>query len=629
MKPLRVLLFVLASLVAFGPALAASPVEEVIYYESRDEIPMNYQWDLTPIFASQADYDRAFAEVDRGIAGIEAYRGRLGDSAERLASGLQAVSDLFEQTWELAVYAGQSRDTKTTDPEALDRYNRFQALAAKAFQTVSFVEPEIAEIPDKKLEKYRKNEKVRAFDHYLDNIVRQKPHIRSAEVEEVLASAALMAGAPQDAYSNMVDADIEWPKIRGEKGDSVVVTPALYYSFLANQNRDIRREAGLALFRTYDNYGNTFAATYGGHVQRNLFFAKNRGFERALEAKLFELNIPYDVIASLVAAVHDNYPLIHRYISLREEVLGIDDHHVYDLYVSLIPEWEKKISYEEGYKLALDFWKETYGEEYFTVGKMAYDDRWIDVYGHKGKRGGAYSWGSYNSHPYLLLNWGGTLEDVFTLVHEMGHSIHTYLTTENQPFHYSDYSPFVAEVASVASEALLLDYMLDRAESDMERLYLLDLYLGNIVGTFIRQIFFHEFEENSHKMAEAGEALTKETLRELHGKLWQDYYGPELVLDDEFKADWCRIPHFYRTFYVWSYASSFAAGEAIAARVRAGEKGAVEDYLAMLKLGGSVYPMEALTRAGVDMTDPKVIQTVMKRFGETLDQMTVLLRGIR
>lgn len=626
MKLLRILPLVLVASVLFGPAPAAAE-EEALYYESRDEIPMNYQWDLTPIFASPADYDRAFADVERRIPEIEAYRGHLGDSAEKLAAGLQAVSDLIEQAWELAVYAGQSRDTKTTDPEALDRYNRLQSLAAKAFQAISFVEPEIAQIPDKKIEQFRKNEKVRAFDHYLDNIVRQKPHIRSAEVEEVLASASLMAGAPQDVYSNMVDADVAWPKIKDEKGDSVVVTPALYYSFLANQNRDIRREAGLSLFRTYDKYGNTFAATYNGHVQRNLFFAKNRGFERAIEAKLFELNIPYDVIATLIQTVHDNYPLIHRYIALREEVLGIDDHHVYDLYVSLIPESEKKISYEEGYKLALDFWKETFGNEYYEVGKRAYDERWIDVYGHKGKRGGAYSWGSYNSHPYLLLNWGGNIEDVFTLVHEMGHSIHTYLTTANQPFHYADYSPFVAEVASVASEALLLDYMLERAENDQERLYLLDLYLGNIVGTFIRQIFFHEFEENSHKMAEAGEAITKESLRELHGKLWQDYYGPELVLDDEFKADWCRIPHFYRTFYVWSYASSFAAGEAIAARVRAGEKGAVEDYLAMLKLGGSVYPMEALERARVDMTDPKVIQTVMQRFGETLDQMTELLRA--
>ncbi len=624
-RPVPILLAALVLLAA--PFAAGAAEDEALFYESRDEIQLKYRWNLSDIFASSASLEEALKAAEAMIPKVEAYRGKLGESAETLASGLQAVSDLFEQLQEVGVYSGQNRDIQTTDPAAIELNNRVQAVYARAAQSVSFIDPEIAQIPDDKIAAYLKNDKVRAFNQTIDDVVRQKPHIRSAEVEEVLASAALMAQAPQDAYSNMVDADIEWPKIKDEKGEDANVTPALYYSFLSNQNRDIRREAALALSTTYGKYGNTFAATYGGHVQRDLFFARNRGFDRALDATLFELNIPPAVVETLVKTVHENYPLIHRYASLRKEILGVDDFRVYDLYVGLVPELEKKISYEEGYAMALDFWKSTFGEEYYTVGKKAYDERWIDVYASKGKRGGAYSWGTYNSHPYLLLNWGGTLEDVFTLVHEMGHSIHTYLTTKNQPFHYSDYSPFVAEVASVASEALFLDYMLERAASDVERLSLLDLYMNNITGTFIRQIFFHEFEAEAHRMAEGGEALTKESLNEVHGNLWKNYYGPDLVLDEEFKADWCRIPHFYRTFYVWSYATSFAAGEAIAQRLRAGEPNAVADYLAMLKLGSSVYPMEALQRAGVDMTDPGVIRTVMKRYEQTLDEMGVLLRA--
>jgi oligoendopeptidase F len=628
MRTVRALSALLFLFVLLSPTLAEEPQAERLLYETRDEIPVRYQWNLGDIFASVDDWNRAYAEVDASIPKVETIRGHLGDSPEALASGLKTVFGIMERLDNIIVYSGQNRDMLTTDQASIERFNRAQSLAARFEQAVAFIDPEISQIPEARLALYRKDPAVAAYDHYIDDIVRNKPHIRSAEVEEVLASASLMAGAPQEAYNNLVDADIEWPKIRDENGEEATATPALYYSFLAKQDRNVRRDAALSMFRTYDKFGNTMAATYDGHVQRDIFYTKNRKFDTTLEAKLFDTNVPPEVVETLVRTVHDNYAQLHRYIALRKEILGIDDFHVYDLYVSMVPQLEKKMSFEEGYKLALDFWKKTYGEEYYAVGKRAYDERWIDVYANKGKRGGAYSWGTFDSHPYLLLNWGGNLDDVFTLVHEMGHSIHTYLASKNQPYHYAGYSTFVAEVASVASEALFLDYMLERAENDTERLYLLDTYMGNITGTFIRQIFFHEFEAIAHQKAEAGEALTKETLSEIHGNLWKDYYGPELVLDDEFKADWMRIPHFYRTFYVWSYASSFAAGEAIAERVRSKEKGAVGDFLAMLKLGDSVYPMDALKTGGVDMTDPKVIQTVMTRYGQTLDKMTPLLRKL-
>ncbi|MBN1827375.1 MAG: oligoendopeptidase F [Candidatus Eisenbacteria bacterium] len=612
-------------LLAAGP-LAAAGDEGIVYYESRSEIPLKYQWSITDIFPSVEAFNDAFGELEARVPGMETYKGRLGESPETLAAGLGYAFDLIERLMELQVYSGQYRDMDTDNAEANELNRRFDVLAARVMQAVSFLEAEIAMIPSGDLDRFRADARVKTYDHYIDNIARKKAHYRSAEVEEVLASASLLAGAPYDAYAGLVYTDIEWPVVTDENGEEMTVSPALYYSFVSKQDRRVRRDAALALFGAYSSFANTFASTFNGQVQRNLFYARNRGFERAIDQRMFEDNIPYEVIETLVGTVHDNYPAIHRYAALRKEILGVDEFHVYDLYVSLVPDAERTIGFDEAYDMALDFWKKTYGDEYYRVAKKARDERWIDVYAAKGKRGGAYSWGSYNSHPYLLLNWGGTLEDVFTLVHEMGHSIHTYLTNENQPFHDSEYSSFVAEVAAVASEALFLDYMLEKTDDDAERLYLLNMYMGNITGTFLRQIFFHEFEERAHAMAERGEALTEESLGNLYADLWKDYYGPGLVLDDEFRAGWARIPHFYRTFYVWNYATSFAAGEAIAGRVRAGDRGAVDDYIAMLKLGGSVYPMDALRRGGVEMTDPKVIQTVMIRYEETLDKMTELLR---
>ncbi len=623
------LLIFIFGLIASFPVLAEDATAEKLYYDSRDEIPEKYRWNIDDIFPSVDAFNTAFADLENKIPEIETGKGKLGESPDVLADALEKQYDLLERMYELDVYCGQYRDTETDNPEANELYNRYNGLSAKVFQAISYIDPEISLIPDETMKKFRKNKRLKDFDHYLDDLVRNKPHIRSAEVEEVLASASLMGRASGEAYQNLVYADIEWPKIKDVKGEEVTITPALYYSFVSKQDRNVRRDAALALFDTYTKYGNTFAATYNGAVQRDIFFARNRGFETAIDAKMFNVNVPYAVIETLVNTVHENIELLHQYAALREEILGIDDFHVYDLYVSLVPEGEQKYTYEEGYKLALDFWKKTYGKEYYEIGKKAFDERWVDVYASKGKRGGAYSWGTYNSHPYLLLNWGGTLEDVFTLVHEMGHSIHTYLANENQPFQYSDYSLFVAEVAAVASEALFLEYMLERTDDELERLALLNIYMGNITGTFLRQVFFHEFEEKAHTMAEEGEALTKESLGNLYADLWKTYYGPELVLDDEFKTGWARVSHYYRAYYVWVYATSFAAGEAIAERFRQGDKKAVDDYLSMMKLGGSVYPLEALETAGVDMTNPDVIRTVMKSYEKTLNQMEKALKNLK
>lgn len=615
----------LGLLLVLALSASAKDAEEVLFYNTRDEIPLEFRWNLTDIFPTLEAFEGTFAQVEAMLPKVEAYKGRLAESPEVLAKALETAFDLQRMYGELVVYASQWRDTDTRNPDANELYLRTSGLGARVGQATAFIDPEISLISDETLAKFRKSVALQPYDHYLDNLVRLKPHIRNTEVEQVLASASLVLQAPFNAYSNLTSADIEWPLVKDENGEEKRVVPALYYSFVGSQDRRVRKEAALALFGTYAKYANTFAATYNGHVQRDLFLAHNRNYKTALEMVMNRNDVPVAVVDNLVATVHENLPLLYRYAALRKELLDIDEFHVYDLYVSLVPEGEKKYTYEEGKQLALDFWRQTYGEEYASVAQRAFDNRWVDVYASEGKRGGAYSWGTYNSHPYLLLNWGGTMEDVFTLVHEMGHSIHTYMTNENQPYQYSDYSLFVAEVASVASEALFLDYMLKRTDDPTQRLFLLNMYLNNITGTFLRQVFFHEFEAKAHVMAERGEALTKQSLGNMYAELWKEYYGPDLVLDKEFEAGWARIPHFYRTFYVWVYATSFAAGEAIGQRFRDGDPTAVTGYLNMLKLGDSVYPMEALKTAGVDMNNPEVIRTVMRRYEETLNEMEKLL----
>jgi oligoendopeptidase F len=356
-----------------------------------------------------------------------------------------------------------------------------------------------------------------------------------------------------------------------------------------------------------------------------VWLARTRNYSSSLEAALDADNVPRIVPDAMVATVHANLDAIHRYVALRQKVLGLEDFHIYDMYVPMVAEGQASYTFDEGWTLAMEFWRSTFGEEYAAVAERGRNERWIDVYTSPGKRGGAYSWGSYNSHPYLFLNWGGKLGDVFTLVHEMGHSIHTYLASASQPYHLAGYSLFVAEVGSVASESLFFEWMLDRAKTPETRLALLNHRLNSMTGTFLRQLFFHEFEAAAHAMAERGEPITKASLGEIWGDLWTTYYGPAVTLDEVYRSGWARIPHFYRTFYVWKYASSFAAGEAIAGRFRSGDSTAVDDYLTCLKLGGSVYPMDAIKRAGVDLTDPEVIGTVMVRWNEILTEMEKLL----
>jgi oligoendopeptidase F len=599
--------------------------EEKLFYEHRQDIPEQYRWNLNIIFPDLDAWEAAYGDVEAKLPQLAAFKGRLDESPDVMVEAIELVYDISKTIEDIFVYANQWQKTDTRNAEANALVSRAQALYAKFTQATAFFEPEIVQLTDATIAKYLEDPRLQTYDHVLDNILRTKAHTRSQEVEEVLAGSALLQGAPNNTYQFLTSADIEWPTIKDENGEDKKVIPGLFYSFMSSQDRRVRRDAALTLFGTYNAYGNTYGGTYDGLVQKDTWLAKTRRYPSTLDMVLDNDNVPRSVVDTLVATVHDNLDVIHEYIELRKKVLGLEDFHIYDLYVSMVPAAETRYTFDEAWALAMEYWRETFGEEYAAVAQRARNERWIDVYPSEGKRGGAFSWGTYNSVPYLFLNWGGTLEDVTTLVHEMGHSIHSYLANHNQPYHDADYSLFVAEVASVASESLFFEWMLERTTDPTERLALLNQRMNDIVGTFLRQIFFHEFEHAAHVMAQESKPITKESLGTAWGDLWLEYYGDAVTLDDEFKGGWARIPHFYRTYYVWKYATSFAAGEAIAARFRAGDKGAVHDYLEALKLGGSVYPMEAVQRAGVDMNDPEVIRAVMDRFRSILTQMEEML----
>ena len=616
-------LLVLLAFIAFAASSFAA--EEKLFYENREDIPEQYRWDLGIIFPDLDAWEAAYARVEEEIPELAAYKGRLGESADVMFVATDLVYNIVRTIEDIYVYAAQWQSTDTRNAEANTYIGRAQALYAKFGEATAFFEPEIVQLPDETIAKYLEDPRLATYDHVLDNILRTKAHTRSQEVEEVLAGSALLQGSPSQTYHFLNDADIEWPSIKDENGEDRKVIPGLYYTFMYSQDRRVRKDAALAIFGTYDKYGNTFSGTYNGLVQKDVWMAKTRNYPSTLDMVLDGDNVPSSVVETLVATVHDNLDAVHQYIELRKKVLGLEDFHIFDLYVSMVPSAEKTYTFDEGWAMAMEFWTETFGEEYAAVAERGRRERWIDVYPSAGKQGGAYSSGSYNSVPYLFLNWGGTLDDVTTLVHEMGHSIHSYLATNNQPYHDADYSLFVAEVGSVASESLFFEWLLERTTDPTERLALLNQRMNDIVGTFLRQIFFHEFEHAAHVMAEEGKPITKESLGAAWGDLWLEYYGDQVTLDEEFKGGWARIPHFYRTYYVWKYATSFAAGEAIAGRFRAGDETAVEDYLETLKLGGSVYPMDAVKRAGVDMNDPQVIRAVMDRFRSILGEMEKLL----
>jgi oligoendopeptidase F len=606
-------------------AAAASPGAASKDVPTRDQIPEAYRWNLEAIYPSSAEWEEDYALCEEMIDELARRKGTLDKSAEHLYETLELSFKTSLLADRLAVYAHQRSHEDTGDSAALGPASRATSLGVAYNGATSWIEPELQALPEKKLRSWlEKHEGLAVYGHYLDDVLRKKEHTLSAQEEELLALTGNLAAAPSATYNVLANAELPYPTIRDEAGEEVVLSSSRFRKYIQSADRRVRRDAFLGCMEAYRGFENTMAGTLAGAVQRDLFFARARGFDSCLEASLFPDRLPVSIHENLVATVRAHLPVLHRWASLRKRVLALDELHVWDLYQPLVADVSREVPYEEAVEMIVAA-LEPLGAEYGDAMREGFRSRWIDVYETRGKRGGAYSWGSYDTTPYILLNYQGTLNDVFTVAHEMGHSMHSYFTHANQPPVYGDYSYFVAEVASTFNEILLLEHLLESTEDPRERLGLLNHAIDEIRGTVLRQTMFSEFELGIHEMAERGEALTADAMGELYVDTFHDYWGPELVRDAEHLPYWARIPHFYRNFYVYRYATSYCAASALAEGVLAGKPGALTAYLDFLKAGRSDYPLEILRRAGVDMTTPAPIEATLKRFEKLVGELERLL----
>lgn len=598
---------------------------EVKQLPKREELPENLTWDLTKIFLSDQEFDEKYLELLEELKQSEKHKGTLDQGASQFLNAIEFVLRVYRQTEVIYVYAHlkNDQDTGNTDYQAL--YARASSLFSKVSEAVSWFEPEILQLSDDQIWQYFKEEpKLEVYRHYIQQIVDNRAHVLSAEQESLLAGAGEIFDASSDTFAVLNNADLVFPTIEGENSEIVQLSHGVYGQLLESTDRRVREAAFKGLYSVYEQFRNTFASTLGTHIKGHNFKAKVRNYSSAREASLSNNHIPESVYDTLVDVVNKHLPLLHRYMELRKRLLEVEKLHMYDLYTPVLGEAPITFTYEEAKEKALEALKPM-GEEYMAIVEKAFSERWIDVVENKGKRSGAYSSGSYDTNPYILLNWHDTLDQLFTLVHEMGHSVHSYFTRSNQPYVYGDYSIFLAEIASTTNENILTEYLLETEKDPRVRAYVLNHYLDGFKGTVFRQTQFAEFEHFMHTEDEKGVPLTSEYLSDSYGKLNAKYYGPAVEEDPEIKFEWSRIPHFYYNYYVFQYSTGFSAASALAKKILNQEPEALENYLAYLKAGNSDYPVEVMKKAGVDMTQAAYIEDAMSMFEQRLNELEELI----
>ncbi|HFU5398687.1 TPA: oligoendopeptidase F [Enterococcus faecium] len=598
---------------------------EVKQLPKREELPENLTWDLTKIFSSDQEFDEKYLELSEELKQSEKHKGTLDQGASQFLNAIEFVLRVYRQTEVIYVYAHlkNDQDTGNTDYQAL--YARASSLFSKVSEAVSWFEPEILQLSDDQIWQYFKEEpKLEVYRHYIQQIVDNRAHVLSAEQESLLAGAGEIFDASSDTFAVLNNADLVFPTIEGENGEIVQLSHGVYGQLLESTDRRVREAAFKGLYSVYEQFRNTFASTLGTHIKGHNFKAKVRNYSSAREASLSNNHIPESVYDTLVDVVNKHLPLLHRYMELRKRLLEVEKLHMYDLYTPVLGEAPITFTYEEAKEKALEALKPM-GEEYMAIVEKAFSERWIDVVENKGKRSDAYSSGSYDTNPYILLNWHDTLDQLFTLVHEMGHSVHSYFTRSNQPYVYGDYSIFLAEITSTTNENILTEYLLETEKDPRVRAYVLNHYLDGFKGTVFRQTQFAEFEHFMHTEDEKGVPLTSEYLSDSYGKLNAKYYGPAVEEDPEIKFEWSRIPHFYYNYYVFQYSTGFSAASALAKKILNQEPEALENYLAYLKAGNSDYPVEVMKKAGVDMTQAAYIEDAMSMFEQRLNELEELI----
>src|SRR4051794_11128055 len=593
---------------------------------ARSEIPVEDTWKLEDIFSSDQDWEKEFQEIKNQISEIKQYEGKLGESAETLYQALQFQDKLLERIGKLYTYSHMRYDQDTTNSFYQGLDDRMKNLYSQAASQLAFIVPEILSIDEGKVNQFLDEiSELKLYKHALEEINLQRPHVLSAEQEALLAEASEVMDASSNTFGMLNNADIEFPTIKDENGEEVEVTHGRYSRFLESADQRVRHDAFKAVYKTYGAFKNTFASTLSGNVKKDNFNARIRKYDSARHAALSANNIPESVYDNLVNTVTENLHLLQRYVKLRKKVLGLEELHMYDLYTPLVKDVKMEIKYEDAKDFVIKG-LEPLGEEYSTILKEGFENRWVDVHENKGKRSGAYSSGAYGTHPYVLMNWQNNVNNLFTLAHEFGHSVHSYYTRKTQAYPYGNYSIFVAEVASTTNESLLNDYLLKTINDEQKRIYLLNHYLEGFRGTVFRQTMFAEFEHLIHQKAQNGEALTADSLTKDYYELNKKYYGVEgMVIDEEIGLEWSRIPHFYYNYYVYQYATGFSAAAALSNGILTEGSPAVERYINFLKAGSSDYPIEVLKKAGVDMTSNQPILDACKVFDKKLTELEQLL----
>jgi oligoendopeptidase F len=591
----------------------------------RNEVPEDKTWRLEDIFETDELWEKELKSLEEDIKQFEKYQGKLSESADTLYDLLSLQDELSERLGKLYTYAHMRYDQDTTNSFYQGLNAQAETLITVASSEMSFITPEILEMDEEKLASFlEEKEELQLYKKTLDEITRQRPHVLSKAEEALLAEASEPMSSSSQTFGMLNNADLTFPAVENEKGEKVDLTHGRYLGFLESDDRRVRQDAFKSMYDTYGKFINTFASTLNGNIKKDNFNAKVRNYESARQAALDNNNIPEKVYDNLVEAVNERLPLLHKYTKLRKKVLELDELHMYDLFTPLVKDVDMKIPYEKAQQYVVDSFSPL-GDAYKNIVKEGYENRWIDVEENKGKRSGAYSSGAYGTNPYILLNWQDNVNDMFTLAHELGHSVHSYYSQKYQPFRYGNYSIFVAEVASTTNEALLNDYMLKSLDDEKKKLYILNHFLEGFRGTVFRQTMFAEFEHDIHVRAQNGEALTADKFTEIYYDLNKKYFGDDVVSDEEIGLEWARIPHFYFNYYVYQYATGYSAATALANQILEGKEGAVDRYLDFLKAGNSEYPIDVLKMAGVDMTSKQPMLDALDVFGQKVDEMERLL----
>ncbi len=589
--------------------------------KKREEAALEDTWAIEDLYRDDKEWEKDYKKLEEAIGRLAEYQGRLGESAGILLAMQRTCDELNMLAEKVYVYAGQKLHENTDNGIYQNLSSRAQGLLVKLSQAQAYIEPEILGLAEGTIEKFlEENGELLAYRQHFENMIRQKEHVLDREREELLAAVGELAEGPKDIFTMFNNADIRFPEIEGEDGEPVEVTHGRYQTLLQSSSRNVRRDAFCALYGVYGKYRNTLAAIYRANVKQEVFQARVRKYGSDLEAALDGSHIPVSVYDHLIEAVHEYLPQMHRYVELRKKLLGVDELHMYDLYVPVVKDQGQRISYEKAKEMVLEGLRPM-GEEYVGLLKKGFSSRWIDVYENQGKKSGAYSWGAYGTHPYVLLNYQENLNNVFTLAHEMGHALHSWYSDANQPYVYAGYKIFVAEVASTCNEALLIHHLIETTEDAGQKAYLVNYFLEQFRTTLFRQTMFAEFEKVTHGLAEQGETLTADRLCEIYYGLNQEYFGKNICVDREIELEWARIPHFYTPFYVYQYATGFSAAIALSRRILEEGESAVKEYQSFLKGGSSRYPLDLLRMAGVDMEQKKPVEDALHVFTQYLDEM--------